>query len=41
MAWEHSTITGHKNNVSSVIFDGKTGSLISNSEDKTLRIWNY
>ncbi len=24
-----------------MIFDGKTGNLISNSEDKTLKVWNY
>lgn len=41
MAWEHSTIPGHKNNVSCVLFDGKSGSLISNSEDKTLKVWNF
>ena len=27
--------------MSSVIFDGKTGALISNSEDRTIRVWNY
>lgn len=41
VAWEHSTISGHKNNVSCVIFDGKSGALVSNSEDKTLKVWNY
>ena len=39
IAWEHSTIPGHNHNVSCVIFD-KKGRLFSNSEDKTVRIWN-
>jgi coatomer protein complex subunit alpha (xenin) len=40
VAWEHSTILGHKNNVSSLIFDPVSQNLITNSEDKTLRMWN-
>jgi WD40 repeat protein len=31
---------GHKNNVSSLIFDPVTSNLITNSEDKTVRVWN-
>ena len=41
VAWEHSTITGHRNNVSSLVFHDKSGYLISDSEDKTVRLWNY
>lgn len=40
VAWEHSTILGHKNNVSCLLFDEFSQNLITNSEDKTLRIWN-
>lgn len=40
VAWEHSTILGHRSNVSCVMFDKISGNLISNSEDKTTRIWN-
>ena len=34
------TLKGHSNNVSCVVFHPKQDILISNSEDKTLRIWD-
>ena len=34
-------MSGHTNNVSSVIFHPKFDVLISNSEDKTTRVWDF
>lgn len=39
-AWEHDSLYGHTNNVSSVAFHAKLDVIISNSEDKTTRIWD-
>lgn len=34
------TLKGHMNNVSSVLFHPRVDVLISNSEDKSLKIWD-
>lgn len=34
------TLKGHANNVSCVIFHPRNDIIISNSEDKTLRVWD-
>ena len=39
-AWEVDTLRGHINNVSSVIFHPKRELIISNSEDKSIRVWD-
>lgn len=39
-AWEVDTCRGHYNNVSSVLFHPRQDLIISNSEDKTIRIWD-
>lgn len=39
-AWETMTFRGHLNNVSCVLFHAKENVIISNSEDKSLRIWD-
>ncbi len=39
-AWETTTYRGHLNNVSCVLFHAKENIIISNSEDKTLRVWD-
>jgi coatomer protein complex subunit alpha (xenin) len=39
-AWEVDTCRGHYNNVSSAIFHPRQELIISNSEDKTIRIWD-
>lgn len=39
-AWEVDTMRGHLNNVSCVIFHPKKEYIISNSEDKTIRVWD-
>ena len=39
-AWEHDSLYGHTNNVSCVIFHPNLDVMISNSEDKTIRIWD-
>ena len=39
-AWEHDTLYGHTNNVSCVLFHIKLNVIISNSEDKTIKIWD-
>jgi coatomer protein complex subunit alpha (xenin) len=38
--WEMHTLKGHQNNVSCVMFHPRLEILISNSEDKTLRLWD-
>jgi coatomer protein complex subunit alpha (xenin) len=38
--WEMDTLKGHTNNVSCVIFHPRLELLLSNSEDKTLRLWD-
>jgi coatomer protein complex subunit alpha (xenin) len=39
-AWEVDTLRGHVNNVSCVIFHPKQELIISNSEDKSIRVWD-
>lgn len=39
-AWEVDTCRGHFNNVSSALFHPKHELIISNSEDKTIRVWD-
>jgi coatomer subunit alpha len=39
-AWEVHTMTGHTNNVSSVIFHPKREMIVSNSEDRSIRVWD-
>ena len=39
-AWEVDTCRGHYNNVSCVIFHPKQELIISNSEDKSIRVWD-
>jgi WD40 repeat protein len=39
-AWEVDVMRGHTNNVSCVIFHPKRELVISNSEDKSIRIWD-
>lgn len=39
-AWEMDTLRGHQNNVSCVAFHPKLDILISNSEDKTMKVWD-
>ena len=38
--WELGSCRGHYNNVSCAIFHPKADVILSNSEDKTIRIWN-
>ena len=38
--WEMDTLKGHANNVSCVLFHPRMEILLSNSEDKTLRVWD-
>jgi coatomer subunit alpha len=33
-------MTGHTNNVSSVIFHPKREMIVSNSEDRSIRVWD-
>lgn len=40
IAWEHDSLYGHNSNVSCVAFHPKLDCIISNSEDKTTRIWS-
>lgn len=37
-AWEVHTMTGHTNNVSCVIFHPKRELIVSNSEDRSIRV---
>ena len=39
-AWEVDTLRGHRNNVSCVIFHPRQELILSNSEDKTIRVWD-
>lgn len=39
-AWEVDTCRGHFNNVSCAIFHPRQDMIISNSEDKSLRLWD-
>nr|CAD1818817.1 unnamed protein product [Ananas comosus var. bracteatus] len=39
-AWEVDTLRGHMNNVSCVMFHAKQDIIVSNSEDKSIRIWD-
>jgi len=39
-AWEVDTLRGHMNNVSCVIFHPRQELILSNSEDKTIRVWD-
>ena len=39
-AWEVDTMRGHTNNVSCVIFHPKHELIISNSEDRSIRVWD-
>ncbi|CAN0352820.1 unnamed protein product, partial [Discosporangium mesarthrocarpum] len=39
-AWEVHTMTGHTNNVSCVIFHPKRELIVSNSEDRSIRVWD-
>lgn len=39
-AWEVDTCRGHYNNVSCVIFHAKQDLILSNGEDKTIRVWD-
>ncbi|TKY49936.1 Coatomer subunit alpha-1 [Spatholobus suberectus] len=39
-AWEVDTLRGHTNNVSCVLFHAKQDIIVSNSEDKSIRVWD-
>ena len=39
-AWEVDTCRGHYNNVSCVIFHPRQDLIVSNSEDKSIRVWD-
>jgi coatomer protein complex subunit alpha (xenin) len=39
-AWEHDSLYGHTHNVSCVLYHPKLNVIISNSEDKTIRVWD-
>jgi len=39
-AWEVDTLRGHFNNVSCVLFHPKKDLILSNSEDRTIRVWD-
>jgi coatomer protein complex subunit alpha (xenin) len=39
-AWEVDTLRGHVNNVSCVLFHPRQELIISNSEDKSIRVWD-
>jgi coatomer protein complex subunit alpha (xenin) len=39
-AWEVDTLRGHMNNVSCVMFHAKQDIIVSNSEDKSIRVWD-
>lgn len=39
-AWEVDTMRGHTNNVSCVLFHPKHELIVSNSEDRTIRVWD-
>lgn len=39
-AWEVDTFLGHFNNISCAIFHPRQDLILSNSEDKTVRVWD-
>ncbi len=39
-AWEVDTLRGHTNNVSCVLFHARQDLIISDSEDKSIRVWD-
>ncbi|KAL6511818.1 hypothetical protein OROGR_021415 [Orobanche gracilis] len=39
-AWEVDTLRGHMNNVSCVLFHARQDIIVSNSEDKSIRVWD-
>ena len=39
-AWEVDTLRGHVNNVSCVLFHPRSDAVVSDSEDKTVRVWD-
>lgn len=39
-AWEVDSCRGHYNNVSSVLFHPNAELILSNSEDKSIRVWD-
>jgi coatomer protein complex subunit alpha (xenin) len=39
-AWEVDTCRGHYNNVSCVIFHARQDLILSNGEDKSIRVWD-
>lgn len=39
-AWEVDSCRGHYNNVSCVLFHPKAELILSNSEDKSIRVWD-
>ena len=39
-AWEVDTCRGHYNNVSCVLFHPRQELILSNSEDKSIRVWD-
>merc|ERR1719335_1207235 len=39
-AWEGDTLRGHFNNVSCCVFLPKKDLILSNSEDRTIRVWD-
>ena len=39
-AWEVDTLRGHTNNVSCVIFHARQDIIVSNSEDKSIQVWD-
>ena len=39
-AWESDTFRGHTNNVSCVIFLPQHNLIVSNSEDRSIRVWD-
>lgn len=39
-AWEVDTMRGHTNNISCVLFHPKHELIVSNSEDRTIRVWD-
>ena len=39
-AWEVDTLRGHVNNVSCCMFHARQDIIVSNSEDKSIRVWD-
>ncbi|KAL3835149.1 hypothetical protein ACJIZ3_009885 [Penstemon smallii] len=40
MSWALAILRGHMNNVSCVLFHSRQGIIVSNSEDKSIRVWD-